>query len=88
MATLSLWVVSEVTPLVINESVVTHRVRTLPAFPITEETIRANKIIQEAIVWGVILSLVLIMSAFFFCPFCCYCLAEHCHGSSRGYVNI
>lgn len=88
MATLFLWVVCESKPLVINESVVKHRLTTLPGISQDEEVIRANKFIQEAIVWGVIIAIVLGMSAFLFCPFCCYCIAEHCHGTSRGYQNI
>lgn len=88
MATLYLWVVCEAAPLVINESAITHRVTTLPGISHNADVIKANKIIQEAIVWGVIISLVLIMSAFLFCPFCCYCIAEQCHGTSRGYQNI
>lgn len=93
MAILTLWLIGEVSPSVAtvgNKSMFTHRNSTLPGAEIeNEETQRINKVFQEAIVWGVILSLVLIISAFLFCPFCCYCIAEHCQGSSRGgYLNI
>lgn len=92
MATLSLWLIGEASPSVatVGKKSMFHRNSTLPgAETENEETQRINRVFQEAIVWGVILSLVLIISAFLFCPFCCYCIAEHCQSSSRGgYSNI
>ena len=84
MSTLYLWVLCEAAPQIAKKSMTTHHNSTLPDELQSLESKRTNNIVQEAIVWGVIISLVLIISAFLFCPFCCYCIAEHCQRSSTG----
>lgn len=84
-----LLVVCKAAPPIAKKSLITQRNCTLTSVELqNEETKKIDRTIKEAIVWGIIIFLVLLISAFLFCPFCCFCVNDHCHGSSRGYLSI